>query len=98
MSPDEPADGGGLHPFAEGGAAGSEKPVGTGGGAGLDRPAEEKEDELGERALHKPCVQPRTPTAAEIEEHEVTHYPYRSWCRFCRAARPSRSWQARGRR
>ena len=25
---------------------------------------------------------PRTPTKAEREEHDVTHVPYRPWCRF----------------
>ena len=26
---------------------------------------------------------PRTPTKAEREEHDVSHGPYRLWCRFC---------------
>ena len=26
---------------------------------------------------------PREPTAAEREEHELTHLPYRAWCRHC---------------
>ena len=26
---------------------------------------------------------PRTPTKTEREEHDVTHVPYRPWCRFC---------------
>ena len=26
---------------------------------------------------------PRTPTKAEREEHDVSHVPYRPWCRFC---------------
>ena len=26
---------------------------------------------------------PRTPTKAEREEHDVSHVPYRLWCRFC---------------
>ena len=25
----------------------------------------------------------RTPTKAEREEHDVSHVPYRPWCRFC---------------
>ena len=28
-------------------------------------------------------VAPRTPTKAEQEEHDVSHVPYRPWCRFC---------------
>ena len=26
---------------------------------------------------------PRTPTKTEREEHDVSHVPYRPWCRFC---------------
>ena len=26
---------------------------------------------------------PRTPSRAEREAHEVSHVPFRSWCRFC---------------
>ena len=26
---------------------------------------------------------PTLPSAAEVEEHSVTHYPFRSWCREC---------------
>ena len=26
---------------------------------------------------------PRTPTKAEREEHDVSHVPYRPWCRVC---------------
>ena len=28
-------------------------------------------------------VAPRKPTRAEVELHELTHFPYRSWCRHC---------------
>jgi hypothetical protein len=31
----------------------------------------------------KPVRNPGNPTKAEIEEHEVTHIPYRSWCSHC---------------
>ena len=34
-------------------------------------------------ALPEPVV----PTKAEIEAHNVTHLPYRSWCRWCVMAR-----------
>ena len=30
---------------------------------------------------------PSLPSRAEVEKHEVTHYPYRSWCRTCVAAK-----------
>ena len=28
-------------------------------------------------------VRPQTPAAKEVDEHNATHYPYRSWCRHC---------------
>ena len=31
----------------------------------------------------KPIPQPRRPTRSEIEQHELTHIPYRSWCVHC---------------
>ena len=31
----------------------------------------------------KPAGRPYTPTRAEVYEHEVTHLPYRSWCKHC---------------
>ena len=31
------------------------------------------------RKMHNP----RLPTKAEIEEHDLTHLPFRSWCRHC---------------
>eukprot|EP00971_Amphidinium_carterae_P022699 447707-Amphidinium_carterae.1 len=27
--------------------------------------------------------QPHQPTALEVQEHRVTHMPYRSWCPIC---------------
>ena len=35
----------------------------------------------GERA--RPLPQPRLPTRQEVQEHELTHVPYRSWCVHC---------------
>lgn len=32
-------------------------------------------------------VVPEAPSQAEVDEHELTHMPYRPWCRHCRAAR-----------
>ena len=26
---------------------------------------------------------PRLPSAADVEEHNRTHIPYRSWCKWC---------------
>ena len=35
----------------------------------------------------KVAARPYTPTKAEIETHEVTHLPYRSWCAHCVAGK-----------
>ena len=40
-----------------------------------------------EAADLKIAFAPTKPSAAEIEEHRVTHYPYRSWCDECREGR-----------
>ena len=50
---------------------------------------EEREDEeLGsdEEAGQRRCVRvqdPKLPSKEEVEEHNLTHLPYRSWCRHC---------------
>ena len=31
----------------------------------------------------KKAADPGKPTDAQIEEHRMTHLPYRSWCRWC---------------
>ena len=31
----------------------------------------------------KKAPQVYLPNPREIEEHNVTHYPYRSWCKWC---------------
>ena len=36
-----------------------------------------------EAARPKALPDPRKPTPAEVREHELTHLPYRSWCRHC---------------
>ena len=45
---------------------------------------EEEEDE-GENGIRKPKKRkdPKEPTEAERQEHEMTHIPFRSWCRHC---------------
>ena len=35
----------------------------------------------GERV--RPLPQPRLPSRQEVQEHELTHIPYRSWCVHC---------------
>ena len=53
---------------------------------------EEAEVEVeGEEFRCEPCEaeplriaqSPQKPSAADVEEHRVTHIPYRSWCREC---------------
>ena len=43
---------------------------------------DENNEEYGERKP-KRRADPREPTQREREEHEVTHMPYRNWCRHC---------------
>ena len=43
------------------------------------------EPEEGQAA--KPLTQPHAPTRRQVEEHELTHLPYRSWCLHCRRSR-----------
>ena len=49
-----------------------------GQGGDVEDRAEDKQD------VRKPKPPTRPyPTKAEIYEHEVTHLPYRSWCKHC---------------
>ena len=52
---------------------------------GEDREGEiegEEEGEAGKRSVLK-MMDPKRPSRAEVEEHELTHLPYRSWCKHC---------------
>ena len=49
-------------------------------------PNEPVREELGERVEAKAKIRPVAPSAKEIAEHEVSHYPYREWCRYCVAS------------
>ena len=42
----------------------------------------EETGEAGKRGILK-MLDPKLPSKAEIEEHEITHLPYRNWCRHC---------------
>ena len=53
-------------------------------------------DDLGERPPTRARRQPAVPSAQEAEEHEVTRYPYRAWCRYCLAASGRRDRHIRG--
>ena len=46
----------------------------------FDGPGREVTDTVGTARV---LAAPRTPTKAEREEHDVSHVPYRPWCRFC---------------
>ena len=58
-------------------------------------PAEDDKDDSVEDALaehieiqeeSEPLVvakDPKMPSQSEIAEHNITHWPYRSWCKFC---------------
>ena len=43
---------------------------------------DEEEGESGERKVHK-MTSPKKPSPAEVEEHNLTHLPFRNWCRHC---------------
>ena len=49
---------------------------------GDDRKVESRA-EVDELRKPNPAARPYTPTKAEVYEHEVTHLPYRTWCKHC---------------
>ena len=70
-----------LSPFTEGGASSSVS------SSTAPVPVEALPvEEAGETVAAKCKRRPAAPSAAEIAEHECTHYPYRDWCRYCVAA------------
>ena len=48
---------------------------------------QDEEGEVEEAKVAKPARDPGAPTKAEIEAHEATHLPFRSWCPTCIAGR-----------
>jgi hypothetical protein len=48
----------------------------------LEINVDEEEEESGERKVKK-VQNPVRPRAEDVEEHEMTHLPFRSWCRHC---------------
>ena len=50
-----------------------------------DGPVEESKDELEGQdcAPRRVAPDPGLPTQSEIDEHNVDHWPYRSWCEHC---------------
>ena len=61
------------------------QPVGD-GPPGDENMDDELQDEVGERGVMRGRPRPIAPTPAEVAEHEIDHYPRRSWCRACVAA------------
>ena len=49
---------------------------------GEDREVKDRA-EVDEVRKPNPAARPYTPTKAEVYEHEVTHLPYRTWCKHC---------------
>ena len=52
---------------------------------GIENGENENEDRAEDDELRKPhpAARPYTPTKTEVYEHEVTHLPYRTWCKHC---------------
>ena len=51
-----------------------------------EKDSEEEDEEVGGEAGPRGCVKiqdPKLPTRAEVEEHNLTHLPFRNWCRHC---------------
>ena len=51
-------------------------------------PDEGMEDDDVSKALVKTLRDPGVPTQAEIDEHDPTHLPFRSWCEHCKGKSP----------
>ena len=48
---------------------------------------DESQDLSAEIEPLKQATSPILPPAAEVEQHRLTHWPYRSWCKFCNLGR-----------
>ena len=44
---------------------------------------QEREGVVAKGETAQPPPQPRLPSRQEVQEHELTHIPYRSWCAHC---------------
>ena len=58
-------------------------------GDGPEVSAQEDEDGVDGGTVRpvRRLVDPQLPPKADVEAHELTHLPYRNWCRHCVAAR-----------
>ena len=59
-------------------------------------PNEDESDEVGRKVKSAPV--PREPTQAEVDEHELTHVPFRSWCVHCQRGKARRRRHLRRKR
>ena len=42
------------------------------------------QDDEGEASqIHRPLPAPKPPSKEEVRKHNITHWPYRSWCPHC---------------
>ena len=79
-----------VMPFQVGGASGSDEPPASVPVQGDEPPGAEIElrEGVGEEEVPVVCMKaPDAPTPEEIARHNVTHIPYRAWCRSCVLAR-----------
>jgi hypothetical protein len=51
--------------------------------AGIGSDGEAPEQDPGDKRVMRKMANPLLPTASEVEEHRLTHLPFRSWCPFC---------------
>ena len=69
------------------------------GDGGEGEAGEASDEEQGnEERRPKRIADPRKPSQAEVEEHELTHLPFRSWCSKCVQGKPRTARTAESRR
>ena len=61
--------------------------VEAGGSADGDIESDKEAEDGEDVRTPKVAARPAQPTKAEIEAHEITHLPYRSWCAHCVAGK-----------
>ena len=42
-----------------------------------------EEEESDDTGVPRPAPRPGDPSQCQVEEHRQTHWPYRSWCKWC---------------
>jgi hypothetical protein len=54
----------------------------------VEEGSEEEEDDCHDEGIHLKFLRcPKLPSQKEVDEHNVTHWPYRNWCPICIKAR-----------